>query len=153
MTGTEKDIKELYQAVILDHNKYPVNFGKPKKFDLMIEAHNPLCGDHFEIYFNLSSDKEIIESVHFTGEGCAISKASTSILCKLTNKLEQNDAKILHNEFFDIFDLNKSNTPSKKELKIFSGVKKYPSRVKCAVLSWKALNNFLNNSTDIAKSE
>ncbi len=134
------DSRALYEQVILDHNKTPRNFGKLADADEKIEGFNPLCGDHFTIY--LKMDGDVIEKVAFEGAGCAISKSSASVMTtELTGKTRQ-EAKAI----FEAFHAMVTSSPDAPidegplgKLRVFSGVREYPVRIKCATLAWHAL--------------
>lgn len=150
------EIMELYQAIILDHNKNPKNFRKMDNPTYKNEGYNPLCGDHLHIYLTLDENKETIQDISFEGEGCAISKASASMMTEAIKGKSVEEAKKLFEEFRDL--LTKKLNPEKDEhhlgkLKIFSGIWKYPSRVKCAALSWHTLNSTLEGSNQTVQTE
>jgi nitrogen fixation NifU-like protein len=133
------DLRELYQQVILDHNKNPRNFreipGASKT-----EGYNPLCGDHYTIFLQLDGDT--IKDVSFTGNGCAISKASASVMSATVKGKSRDEASRL----FDVFHRLVTGDPSGvdavelERLAAFSGVSEFPARVKCATLAWHTLN-------------
>ena len=133
------DLRELYQQVILDHNKNPRNFreipGASKT-----EGYNPLCGDHYTIFLQLDGDT--IKDVSFTGNGCAISKASASVMSATVKGKSRDEAARL----FDVFHRLVTGDPSGvdavelERLAAFSGVSEFPARVKCATLAWHTLN-------------
>ena len=138
---------ELYQQVILDHNKKPHNFGKLENPTHFAEGYNPVCGDHFLVYLNID-DKGIIQELRVDGSGCAISKASASMMTVALKGKSIEEAKIIFDEFHQLVkgELN----PSQKEnhlgkLAIFSGIWQYPARVKCAILSWHAANGAIHH--------
>ncbi len=112
------DLTELYQQVILDHSKSPRNFHKLDNANRTAQGHNPLCGDHYTIYAVMDGD--VIKDIGFQGAGCAISKASASILTDSLKGKTKTDVKAL-------FDT------------VFAGVHKFPARVKCAILPWHAV--------------
>ena len=134
----DEDLSELYRDVILDHNKNPRNFGKPESANREQEGYNPLCGDRMTIYLNL--DGETLRDVHFEGTGCAISKASASVMTDvLTGKsrvearkiFEQFHAMVTSDDEVDIMEVG--------EVAALSGVNQFPLRIKCATLAWHAL--------------
>jgi len=145
------DIAEIYQQMILEHNKRPRNFRKMEGATHHAEGFNPLCGDHFNVYIKLNSE-EVIEDICFEGSGCAISKASASMM---TSELKgKTKAKAI--EMFEGFHkllLGQVNEPNQVgKLQVFGGIWKFPSRVKCASLSWHAMRNALTNAGS-AKTE
>lgn len=150
------DIMELYQAVILDHNKNPKNYRKIEDPTCASEGYNPLCGDHLHIYLRLNPNTQQIEDISFEGEGCAISKASASMMTEALKGKKQDEAIKLFEEFHRL--LTKDLDPDKDQhhlgkLKIFSGIWKYPSRVKCAALSWHAMRSGLAGDATPVKTE
>ena len=146
------DLRELYQQVILDHNKNPRNFreipGASKT-----EGYNPLCGDHYTIFLQLDGDT--IKDVSFTGNGCAISKASASVMSATVKGKSRDEAARL----FDVFHRLVTGDPSGvdavelERLAAFSGVSEFPARVKCATLAWHTLNAALKGEGDSVTTE
>ncbi len=144
--------EELYQQVILEHNKRPKNYGPLTPCTHHAEGYNPLCGDHLNIYLRVSL-KDIIDEVSFEGDGCAISKASASMMTAALKGKSVADARKLFDEFHHL--LTKELDPEKEphtlgKLTVFSGIWKYPSRVKCAVLAWRTMKGALDNQTTVA---
>lgn len=146
---------ELYQQVILEHNRKPRNYGDLEGFNRMSEGYNPLCGDHIWIYL-LVNDKNTIEQISFKGDGCAICKASSSMMT-VALKGQPNDNAI---EIISQFKrMAKAELDPYEEdnilgrLKIFSGIWKFPTRVKCAVLSWHTAEGALKNNENVASTE
>ena len=138
---------ELYQQVILDHNKKPHNFRKLENPTHFAEGYNPLCGDHIQVYLNVDTQGKISD-ICFEGSGCAISKASASMMTTSLKGKTIEEAKKIFDEFHQLVIGNLN--PKQKEsalgkLSIFSGIWQYPSRVKCAILSWYAMKGALNN--------
>ncbi len=138
--GSVNNTAEIYQAMILEHNKKPRNF---KRLDLpthQAEGFNPLCGDHFIVYLKVDSNNNI-EELSFEGSGCAISKASASMMTtELRGKSMAHALETFEN--FHQLLLGKGGDAEKLgKLQVFSGIWKYPSRVKCASLSWHAMKN------------
>ena len=143
---------ELYQQVILDHNKKPQNFGKIEKPTHFAEGYNPLCGDHVQVYLDVN-DKGIIMDIRFEGSGCAISKASASMMTSALKGKTMDEAKKTFDEFHQLVIGNLK--PDEKnhvlgKLTIFSGIWQYPSRVKCAILSWYAMKGALDNIKSVS---
>jgi nitrogen fixation NifU-like protein len=139
------DMRQLYQEVILDHNRKPRNFGAILGANRHAEGHNPLCGDHIKLSLNLLENK--IESIAFEGEGCAICKASASMMTGAVKGKSVQDAEIIVEEFRGMATgtLNPDNQSNQLgKLKVFAGVKDLPSRVKCAILPWHTLHAALN---------
>ncbi len=136
------DLDELYQSVILDHNKTPRNFRKLVDANAHAEGRNPLCGDQFDIWVRLEG--EVIQDVTFLGQGCAISKASASMMTQATKGKTIAEARELFDRFHEVVTgTGRGALPSK--LEVFRGVSAFPIRVKCATLSWHALRSALEN--------
>ena len=135
----KKEIKNLYHPVILEHNKKPYLFEKMEDADIVLEAYNEVCGDQFKIY--LKMDGEQIEQVSFHGYGCAVSKASTSVLVKNIEGKKLSELKEMMESFLGIFNDNTSNT--NEEMLAFQVAKDFSGRLKCATLSWEEFLLFL----------
>lgn len=143
---------DLYQQVILEHNKKPRNFRKIDGATHSAEGFNPLCGDHLWVYLTIS-ESGTIEDAAFEGSGCAISKASASLMTTVLKGRTVDEARILFREFQEL--LTKKLDPEKDpntlgKLKIFSGIWRYPARVKCAALSWHALSGALSRLQSVS---
>ncbi len=141
------EIQELYQQVILDHNKNPRNYGEIADATNIAEGHNPLCGDHIQITAIIEND--IIKDLKFKGSGCAISKASASIMTTLVIGKTVEEAKQLFDVFHKIVtsDLrDRIETIELGKMAVFAGVREYPARVKCASLSWHTLMQALDKA-------
>jgi nitrogen fixation NifU-like protein len=136
------DLDELYQSVILDHNRAPRNFRKLDDATGHAEGRNPLCGDQFDIWLKL--DGEVISDVAFLGQGCAISKASASMMTQAIKGKTVAEARALFDRFHDVVTGHATDAlPSK--LDVFRGVSAFPIRVKCATLSWHAMKQALDS--------
>jgi nitrogen fixation NifU-like protein len=147
------ELGELYQQVILDHNKKPRNFRELETANRVAEGINPLCGDQLTVY--LQMDEGVVKDVSFVGSGCAISKASASMMTQAVKGKSREEAQRLFGEFHQMVTgaLDEENTPNNLgRLKIFSGVRDYPARVKCASLSWHTMHAALEGQ-DIATTE
>ena len=136
------NIRELYQSVILDHNAKPRNFGELEESTHQIDAYNPLCGDQFTIY--LKMDGDLVVDIGFTGSGCAISKASASLMTLAVKGQTKERVLKLFEEFHhlvtsDIHD--EVDMDSLGKLAVFAGVREFPARVKCASLCWHTVKN------------
>jgi len=140
------ELSELYQQVILDHNKKPRNFHKLETANRRAEGYNPLCGDQLNVYLDMEDDQ--VKDVAFEGSGCAISKASASMMTQAVKGKTKAEAEQLFNEFHRMVtgELDAEEDPNKLgRLKIFAGVREFPVRVKCATLSWHTMHAALNN--------
>jgi nitrogen fixation protein NifU and related proteins len=143
--GMMSELSELYQQVILDHNKKPRNFLKLESANHTAEGYNPLCGDHLTIYLNLDGDS--VKEVAFEGSGCAISKAAASMMTQAVKGKTKQETERLFSEFHRMVtgELDEEQTDTLGNLKIFAGVREFPVRVKCATLAWHTLHAALNN--------
>ncbi len=141
------ELRELYQQVILDHNKKPRNFHKIENATHSAEGYNPLCGDHYTVYANVKDDK--LEDISFEGAGCAISKSSASLMTESVKGKDLAEVNEMLDDFFAmVTDDNKFDKPVKisaklKKVSLLQGVCAYPTRIKCATLAWHALRNAL----------
>ena len=145
------DMKQLYQEVILDHNRKPRNWGAIADANRHADGHNPLCGDHIKLSMNIQGDK--IESIAFEGNGCAICKASSSMMTTTVKGKTVQEAEMMVEEFRGMTTgtLDPENQPNHLgKLKVFAGVKDLPSRVKCAILPWHTLHAALNAEPTIS---
>ena len=132
------DLTELYQAVILDHNRKPRNFGALNGANRHADGKNPLCGDHVTV--ELLVDGDTISDVHFTGQGCAISKASASLMTAAVKGKTRAEAEALFAKFHAMVLGQREGTKEELgQLVVFSGVSRFPVRVKCASLAWHTL--------------
>lgn len=134
------DLRALYQEVILDHNKNPRNFRAMEDADRTLDGYNPLCGDHYMIYLKMKDD--VVADVSFTGSGCAISKASASVMSTLVKNKTRREAEELFEKFHDLVTGKTSSHGNADELgrlAVFAGVSEFPARVKCASLAWHTL--------------
>ncbi len=140
------ELSELYQQVILDHNKKPRNFRKLENANHTAEGYNPLCGDQLTIYVNLDNDG--VREIAFEGSGCAISKAAASMMTQAVKGKSKEQAEELFKEFHSMVtgELDEETEEnSLGNLKIFAGVRDFPVRVKCATLPWHTMQAALNN--------
>jgi nitrogen fixation NifU-like protein len=144
------DLKELYQQMILDHNQNPQNFREMENATSKAEGHNPLCGDEITLFLHVENEK--ITDVSFLGSGCAISKASASIMTTLLIGKSVEMAESLFEKFHTMITTGEISEDMGK-LTVLAGVHKFPSRVKCAVLSWHTMNNALHGNTNLTTTE
>ena len=145
------ELSELYQQVILDHNKKPRNFRKLEGANHSAEGYNPLCGDQLTVYLQL--ENEAVKDVSFEGSGCAISKAAASMMTQAVKGKTKPEAEKLFSEFHGMLtgELDEEVAPNHLgNLKIFAGVREFPVRVKCATLSWHTMHAALNNQEIIS---
>ena len=140
------DIEDLYQEVVMDHNRRPRNFKKLENAQRTAEGFNPLCGDQISLYLNLDDDG-VIEDIGFVGAGCAISKAAASMMTEAIKGKKVEKAE----EIFAAFRHMLTRGPEEDydyellgDLEIMQSVSRFPTRIKCATLSWHTLNSALN---------
>ena len=135
------ELSELYQQVILDHNKKPRNFRKLEDATQHAEGFNPLCGDQLTVYLRVEDG--VVADVGFEGSGCAISKAASSMMTQAVKGKTKDEAERLFEEFHRMVtgELDEESEPNQLgRLKIFAGVRDYPARVKCASLPWHTMH-------------
>ena len=147
------DLRELYQEVILDHNKRPRNFRAIESPSHHAEGYNPLCGDHVHVYLRLENG--VIRDIRFEGHGCAISKASASMMTEALKGKTEEEARALFDRFHhlvtdDTIDLDEEDLG---KLAVFGGVREFPARVKCASLAWHTLHAALENEDEPVSTE
>jgi len=147
------DLRELYQEVILEHSKAPRNYREIGGANRKAEGFNPLCGDHYTVYARMEGDT--IRDVSFQGAGCAISKASASLMTQSVKGKTLAEFEGLFSKFHDMVTGHASaaNRGEIGKLSVFAGVSEYPVRVKCATLAWHALNAALKGSQDSVSTE
>jgi len=147
------DLRELYQQVILDHNKNPRNFHDMPDATNRVDGYNPLCGDHYTIFLKRAGDT--IEEVSFTGSGCAISKASASVMSSTVKGKSKEEADRLFETFHALVTGDQSGLSAADlgRLAAFSGVSEFPARVKCATLAWHTLRSALEGKDEKVSTE
>ena len=135
------DLQELYQSIILDHNRRPKNYGALEGATSRRQDRNPACGD--EIVLELKVENDLIADVRFTSEGCAVSRASASIMTQVVKGKSRAEAERLFNQFHELVTGKLTPTPQQAralgEMVAFSGVSRFPIRVKCASMAWHSL--------------
>ncbi|MGI8545098.1 MAG: Fe-S cluster assembly sulfur transfer protein SufU [Aridibacter sp.] len=145
------ELSDLYQEVILDHNKNPRNFREITDADKRADGNNPLCGDKLQVFVKMDGDK--VEDVAFLGSGCAISKASASMMTQTVKGKTKEEAEGIFDEFHKMvtgkLDIE-TDENSLGKLRIFAGVLEFPARVKCASLSWHTVNAALHGEDEIS---
>jgi nitrogen fixation NifU-like protein len=148
-------LNELYQQLILDHNKSPRNFRKMENPTNQAEGYNPLCGDHFTVFVDVDGD--LIKDVSFQGSGCAISKASASMMTTAVKGTKKEDAEKLFQKFHSVVTLDIHTEIDDLEdlgcLGALAGVAEFPARIKCASLAWHALHTALNANGAVVSTE
>jgi nitrogen fixation protein NifU and related proteins len=148
------ELDELYQQLILDHYRRPRNRRRLERADRAAEGHNPLCGDHITVFLKLEGD--VVTEVTFEGGGCAISTASASLMTETLKGKTLAEAKTMFRRFHGLITGEPQESvpgPGLGKLEVFSGVCKYPARVKCATLAWHTLDAALENRGDPVSTE
>jgi nitrogen fixation NifU-like protein len=155
------ELRDLYQEVILDHAKNPRNFGPGADGDRKALGHNPLCGDKLVLAVRVEND--VVTDAHFNGEGCAISKASASLMTEALKGMTVDEAESLYASFHELVtgepleaaDGTKLAGAGAElgKLAVFAGVAEYPARVKCASLAWHVLHATLSGAGDTVTTE
>jgi len=144
------DLTELYQQVILDHNKRPRNRGRLPSANRSAHGDNPTCGDQCNVYLRLDGDR--IAEISFDGSGCAISQASASLMTTQLKGKNAAEAEKLYQEFHHIVTTGEA-PEDLSDLAAFAGVHAFPARIKCATLGWHAALNALKNDPAEATTE
>jgi nitrogen fixation NifU-like protein len=144
------DLRDLYQEVILDHNKKPRNFREMDNANHLAHGNNPLCGDALVVFLKLNAD--VIEDVSFQGSGCAISVASASLMTEALKGKTLAEAETLYELVHKQMTGEEIDPSSLGKLAVLSGVKEYPTRVKCATLSWHTLHAAMDSEHEISVS-
>jgi len=147
------DLRALYQEIILEHNKNPRNFRKMPGANRILEGYNPLCGDHYTLYLKIVDDTII--DISFEGSGCAISKASASVMTTLLKGKSRREAQKSFELFHSLVtgELKDVRFETLGKLGAFAGVSEFPARVKCASLAWHTMHNALEAKTDTVSTE
>ena len=148
------DLRELYQSVILDHNKHPRNFCKPECANRSAQGINPLCGDQLTVY--LTVEDGVVEDVGFNGTGCAISTASASLMTQSIKGKKIEEAERLFDGFRKMVTSDQHSNVGDEglgKLSVFSGVREFPMGVKCATLAWHAMSEALHDTGETATTE
>ena len=143
------ELEELYQEVLLDHAKRPRNFGEIACDDAIhVHGDNPSCGDEIHLHVRFGGEGEV-EEIKFTGQGCAISQASASLMTLKLKGKSRADATELAGAFHDLVTTEVAEPPrSLGDLRVMSGVRKFPQRVKCAMLPWRAFEQALRGDAE-----
>lgn len=133
------DLQDLYQEVILDHNKRPRNFGRLDAATHQAEGYNPLCGDRVTVYLEVDGDR--VAAIRFDGSGCAISTASASVMTEMVKGKSRAEVEAIFHRFHDLLTTESGEAAAAElgKLAVFAGVKEFPIRVKCATLVWHTL--------------
>ncbi len=148
------DLEDLYQDVVIEHNTRPRNFRKLEGADRALEGYNPLCGDRLTLYLKLEND--LIADICFIGSGCAISKASTSLMTESVKGKTKAEAEEIYGAFHEMVTREPGSDfdPDRVgDLEVLSGLPQFPVRVKCATLSWHTLRAALEGVEDSVSTE
>lgn len=151
------DLSELYQEIILEHSKTPRNFCRLPAATQSAEGYNPLCGDHFTVYVEMDGDS--IHDIGFQGSGCAVSKASASMMTQTVKGKSKAEAEKLFRQFRDLVaghreaNGNSSEGTHLGKLEVFAGVAKFPTRIKCATLAWHTLQAAIDRKQEAVSTE
>lgn len=147
-------LRELYQEVILDHNKNPRNYRAMDDATRKVDGYNPLCGDHYTVFVKMDGD--VITDVSFQGAGCAISKASASVMSSVVKGKTKAEAERMFEAFHKMVtgEMNgEANLDALGKLAAFAGVREFPARVKCASLPWHTLHAAMQDQTTVVSTE
>jgi nitrogen fixation NifU-like protein len=146
------DLRDLYQEVILEHSKQPRNFRHLEDANRQAEGYNPLCGDQFTVFLHMDGDS--IRDISFQGSGCAISKASASMMTQAVKGRSRAEAERLFGRFHDLVTGHAAEgAEDVGKLAVFSGVSEFPVRVKCATLAWHTLQSALAGKEEAVSTE
>ena len=148
------DLRELYQAVILDHHKKPRNYRVLPGANRHAEGYNPLCGDKVTVYVQVEND--VVRDISFRGTGCAISTASASMMTESLKGKSRAEAEALFKTFHDLVAGDHpaaEGAPGLGKLAVFAGVREFPVRVKCATLAWHTLRAALEGGDQTVSTE
>ena len=146
-------LSDLYQEILLEHNSKPRNFRKVDDASATAEGYNPLCGDQITLYLKVVDD--VVEDVGFQGVGCAISRASASMMTQSIKGKSLNDASIIFEAFHDMLTHPDSEPDFDMlgDLETLAGVNEYPTRIKCAILAWHTMRSALSGEADPVTTE
>lgn len=145
------ELRELYQEVIIDHNRNPRNHHAMDDASAQANGFNPLCGDKLTVYIKMDGDR--IEDLSFKGCGCAISQASASLMTEALKGKNKEEAEALYHQFHDMLTKDEAPTIPVARLAVLAGVKEFPARVKCATLAWHTFDAALHQKKDTVKTE
>jgi nitrogen fixation NifU-like protein len=147
------DLSDLYQEILLEHNSKPHNFRKLDDATVSAEGYNPLCGDQYTLYLKMNDD--VIADIGFQGAGCAISKASASMLTQRVKGMTVKEAEEVFSQFHKMLTERGAEVDYDilEDLELLSGVAEYPTRIKCAILVWHTLHTALDGKEDVVTTE
>ncbi len=140
------DLEDLYQQVLLDHSKRPRNFGELADGAIHVHGDNPSCGDEIDLHVRMTPE-QVVEDIKFTGMGCAICIASASMMTMKLKGRTRAEAKALYDSFHSLVTgQSAAPNPALGDLQLLEGVRKFPQRVKCAMLAWRAFDQALTTA-------
>ena len=142
------DLRDLYQQVIMDHNKKPRNFREMDDANHLAHGNNPLCGDALVVFVKLDGD--VIEDLSFQGSGCAISVASASLMTEALKGKTMAEAEHIYQQMHQQLTGEEFDATALGKLEVLGGVKEFPARVKCATLSWHTMNAAMDSDHDLS---
>jgi nitrogen fixation NifU-like protein len=145
------ELRDLYQEVILEHSKKPKNYGELPSANHKAEGYNPLCGDHYTVFLDIKDGA--IENLSFHGSGCAISKASASMMTQSLKGKTTAEAEALFTQFHDLVTGHGNPAEDMGKLAVFAGVSEFPLRVKCATLAWHTLRAAIRGDQEAISTE
>jgi len=145
------ELRDLYQEVILEHSKTPRNYRELPAASHKAEGYNPLCGDHYTVYVNVNGDS--IDDIAFQGTGCAISRASASMMTQILKGKSPAEAESMFSRFHNLVTGQLQSQQDLGKLAVFAGVSEFPLRVKCATLAWHTLRAALRGEQDAVSTE
>ncbi|HLU76947.1 MAG TPA: SUF system NifU family Fe-S cluster assembly protein [Burkholderiales bacterium] len=151
MSDMQDELRQLYQEVIFDHNRSPRNFHAMEDANHVAQGHNPLCGDQLTVY--VRTEGGVVRDVSFVGQGCAISKASASLMTEAVIGKSEAEVDEMFRGFHAMLTEEEDTEHDLGKLEVLAGVKEFPVRVKCATLAWHTLHNALIGSGEKAKTE
>lgn len=145
------ELNDLYQQVILDHSRSPRNFRRIEHADRLARGHNPLCGDQLTLF--LQTEGDVIRDIAFQGDGCAISRASASLLTEALKGRRQSEVRALFDRVHTLVTTGGGDAEDLGKLAVFAGVHRFPARVKCALLAWHAALAAVEGQTQPVSTE
>ena len=148
------DLRDLYQEVILDHHKKPRNFHKLEHANRQADGYNPLCGDKISVFIQIENG--VVKDIGFIGTGCAISTASASMMTESLKGKSETEARAIFKRFHHLVTNHSESAPDPAllgKLAVFSGVREYPVRVKCATLAWHTMRAALEGTKETVATE
>ncbi len=144
-------LNDLYQEIIIDHSRRPRNFRRMDDATRTVEGYNPLCGDKLALYLKVEDD--IVRDISFVGAGCAISTASASLMTESVKGKTRAEAQAMMQRFHELLTADQQAGGDFGKLAVFSGVREFPARVKCATLAWHTLKSGLEGKQEVVSTE